>query len=169
MNEKIWQENIDFGKSDELTDKLIELAEDKLRVELPKSYISILRQQNGGYIIYNAYPTNVPTLWADDHVKVDHIFGIGTGKEKGILESDYLIQEWGLPNDLVIISGDGHSWIALDYRACKVNPPVIFIEPETDKIIELARTFDTFLEGLYVHFQEDDEDYSDDEQRDCCI
>ncbi|GAE26667.1 hypothetical protein JCM9140_2752 [Halalkalibacter wakoensis JCM 9140] len=165
MNEKIWQENIDFGRLDELTDKIIELAEDKLRVELPKSYTSILGQQNGGYIIYNAYPTNVPTLWADDHVKVDHIFGIGTGKEKGILESDYLIQEWGLPNDLVIISGDGHSWIALDYRACKANPPVILIEPETDVIIELARSFDTFLERLYVHNVEDDEDYSGDGQR----
>lgn len=68
----------------------------------------------------------LPTSWADDHVHVDHLFGIGMGKEKGILESEYLIQEWDLPKNVVLISGDGHSWIALDYRNSKAEPSAAF-------------------------------------------
>lgn len=144
----IWQEENDYYKLELLTDEMVKNAEELLKIKLPNSYINILKQQNGGYIKFNAYPTNIPTSWAEDHVNVDYILGIGLGMDIGILQSEYLIQEWELPENVVLISGDGHSWIALDYRNKKAEPPVIFIDTDEEKIIDLAPNFEVFLNGL---------------------
>nr|WP_050614431.1 SMI1/KNR4 family protein [Bacillus testis] len=79
---------------------------------------------------------------------IDHILGIG--EENGILESAYLIEEWELPNNIVLISGSGHSWVALDYRDTEEEPPVIFIDAEEGQIIELASGFELFLRSLTI-------------------
>ncbi|KIL74491.1 SMI1/KNR4 family protein [Pseudobacillus badius] len=144
MNKSIWQTDNE-DQQEPLTDEAVAKAEEILQVKLPESYIDILREQNGGYLLYDAYPTSVPTSWADDHIHVDHLKGIGEG---GILETGYLIEEWGLPKHIVLISGDGHTWIALDYRKTSENPPVILIEDDGETIIELAPDFLVFLEGL---------------------
>ncbi|WP_167555343.1 SMI1/KNR4 family protein [Gottfriedia acidiceleris] len=83
---------------------------------------------------------------ADDHVNEDHILGIGG--ETGILESAYLIKEWGLPRNIVLISGDGHSWIALDDKDTKQEPTVIYIDVDDDQIIKITPYFEAFLKGL---------------------
>ncbi len=71
--------------------------------------------------------------------------------ESSILESHYLIQEWEMPENLVLLSGDGHTWIALDYRNVAENPPVIFIDNEVEQIIELAPNFESFLQNLTTY------------------
>lgn len=158
--EKIWQEDDEYYKLEPLTEKDVERTEEKLKIKLPKSYINLLKVQNGGYINYDSFPTDVPTSWADDHINVDHILGIG--EENGILESEYLIQEWELPKNIVLVSGSGHSWVALDYRNTKEEPPVIYIDADSGQIIELAPNFETFLNGLYV--EETELEYSNFEQ-----
>jgi hypothetical protein len=45
----------------------------------------------------------------------------------------------------VLISGDGHWWIALDYRRQKEKPPVVYIESDGGRTVELASNFDSFL------------------------
>lgn len=142
----IWR--IDKDK-EKLTDNMIINAEKKLGVKLPSSYIELCRIQNGGYITYDAFPTPVPTGWADDHINVDNIRGI---EEEGILSNDYYIEEWELPKDILLICGDGHTWTALDYRQTKEEPPVIYIDLEWGDdifILELAPNFKTFLDGLF--------------------
>ncbi|MFS0783119.1 SMI1/KNR4 family protein [Bacillus sp. 1P06AnD] len=148
MKNRIWQEDNEYYKLEPLTEELVKEAEEKLNIKLPQSYIHILKEQNGGYIKFDAYPTSVPTSWADDHIEVDHLMGIG--EENGILESAYLIDEWGLPNDIVLLSGNGHSWVALDYRNTKEEPAVIWIDVDNEQIIELASNFDSFLNGLTI-------------------
>jgi len=156
---KIWEDGEDKPKP--LTEKTIAKAEKMLKVKLPDSYIHLLKQQNGGYIIYNAFPTNKPNSWAEDHIYIDRILGIT--KEDGILDTEYLIQEWGLPTDIVLFSGDGHSWIAFDYRKTKEEPPIIYIDTEDEQIIELATSFQMFLDGLYLEDEEEVEEDIDDE------
>ncbi|MDQ0252637.1 hypothetical protein J2S74_000009 [Evansella vedderi] len=145
----IWQTDNDYERLQDLTDEIVEKAEEKLKVKLPKTYINILKEQNGGYINYNSHPCSEPNSWAEDHVHIDHFFGIGdlAGNE-GILQSPYLIKEWDLPENIVLISGDGHTWIALDYRNKKEDPPVIYVDPDVAGIIPLAPNFETFLKGL---------------------
>lgn len=105
-----------------------------------------MKEQNGGYINYDSFPTNFPTSWADDHINVDYIRGIGG--EESIQVSEYLIDEWGLPKKVVLISGDGHTWIAFDYRYTDENPPIILIDHDGEEIIEIAPDFESFLNGL---------------------
>ena len=144
----IWRKEDEYYKLAPLTEKDVEKAEERLHVKLPETYINILKEQNGGYINYDSYPTTIPTSWADNHINVDHIWGIG--EVNGILENNYLIKEWGLPKDIVLISGSGHSWVALDYRRKKEEPSVIFLDTDSEQTIELAPNFEEFVNGLYV-------------------
>ncbi|WP_338754459.1 SMI1/KNR4 family protein [Bacillus sp. FJAT-52991] len=144
--QNIWR--IDKEKT-KLTDDMVINAEKKLGVKLPSSYIELCKIQNGGYITYDAFPTSVPTGWADDHIGVDYIKGID---EEGILSNDYYIEEWELPKDILLICGDGHTWTAMDYRQTKEEPPIIYIDLEWRDdifILELAPNFKTFLDGLF--------------------
>jgi SMI1-KNR4 cell-wall len=59
-----------------------------------------------------------------------------------------LIAEWGLPEGIVLLSGDGHSWVALDYRNTKKEPPVIFVESESGRTESIAPNFENFLQRL---------------------
>ncbi|WP_026565848.1 SMI1/KNR4 family protein [Bacillus sp. UNC41MFS5] len=158
--EKFWKEEIESYKLEPLTEKVIKNAEAKLGVTLPKSYLQILKEQNGGFITFNAFPTSKPTVWAENHVQVEHIRGIG--EENGILESEYLIKEWDLPSDIVLISGDGHYWVALDYRVGSKNPKVIYIDTESEQTMVLAKSFSMFLKGLYIEddSSEEEEEYN---------
>lgn len=144
----IWQKDDDYYTLITLTDEAVQHAEGKLKIRLPKSYLALLKEQNGGSLNDKSFPTNVPTSWADDHIHVGHIWGIG--EKHSILNSEYLISEWGLPHNIVIFSGDGHSWCAFDYRKTKENPPIIYIEADSEVVIELTPDFEAFLNGLYT-------------------
>ncbi|MDX5483664.1 SMI1/KNR4 family protein [Bacillus pumilus] len=131
-----------------ISEKDILKTEKKLGVKLPQEYKNLVLEQNGGYLECNAFPTDRPTSWAEDHIQFDHLLGIG--KKEGILESDYLIKEWGLPKDIILISGDGHSWVALDYRNTIENPPVHFFDLETEEDFKIADSFNEFISKLYI-------------------
>lgn len=138
-----------------ISEKDILKTEKKLGVKLPQEYKKLVLEQNGGYLICNAFPTDRPTSWAEDHIQFDHLLGIG--KKEGILESDYLIKEWELPKDIILISGDGHSWVALDYRNTTENPPVHFFDLEMEKDFKLADSFNEFISKLYIDESDDSE------------
>ncbi|MFD2216420.1 SMI1/KNR4 family protein [Metabacillus endolithicus] len=131
--------NENYFRLEKLTEDDVQDVERKLGVILPKSYIELLLLQNGGYIHFNNYQVD------NYHLFIDHLRGIGAG---GLLENEYLLNEWGLPLGLVLISGDGHSWIALDYRYQSSDPPVVYIDIESDTIINIASDFDNFLKKL---------------------
>ncbi|WP_411333409.1 SMI1/KNR4 family protein [Metabacillus indicus] len=160
----IWQKDDDYYTLITLTDEAVQHAEGKLKIRLPKSYLALLKEQNGGSLNDKSFPTNVPTSWADDHIHVGYIWGIG--EKHSILNSEYLISEWGLPHNIVIFSGDGHSWSAFDYRKKKENPPIIYIEADSELVIELAPDFEAFLNRLYTEEEtEHDEFFYEQNQR----
>ncbi|WP_338754912.1 SMI1/KNR4 family protein [Bacillus sp. FJAT-52991] len=142
---KLWtNESDDMYKLPKLKDTAVKQAEQAFGVAFSKEYIDILNIQNGGSIVYNAFPSE----WNDDSIYIDHIMGIG--KEHGILENDYYLKEWDMPDGLILISGDGHSWIAFDYRNTKENPPIVYIDNESEQIFKLAPSFHDFLNKLYL-------------------
>ncbi|PFL21473.1 SMI1/KNR4 family protein [Bacillus cereus] len=151
MKSTIWAED-DYLKLAPINDELIKKAEEVLNVKLPESYINLLKEQNGGILRLDVHPTSKPNSWADDHVNVSSLYGISFDEnESSILESRYLIREWEMPENIVLLSGDGHTWIALDYRNVAENPPVIFIDNEFEEIIELAPNFESFLQNLTTY------------------
>ena len=151
MKSTIWADD-DYLKLAPINDELIKKAEEVLNVKLPESYITLLKEQNGGTLRLDVHPAPKPNSWADDHVNVSGLYGISFNEnESSILESRYLIREWEMPENIVLLSGDGHTWIALDYRNVAENPPVIFIDNEFEEIIELAPNFESFLQNLTTY------------------
>lgn len=131
-------------------------AEKKLGVTLPDTYKKLILEQNGGYTIHNAFPTTHSNSWAEDHIQFNHLLGIA--EDEGIMDSAYLIKEWELPEGLVLINGDGHTWVAMDYRKTKENPAIHYYDVEMEEDFKLADSFDEFIEGLYtVEYSVDEE------------
>ncbi|MCY7597312.1 SMI1/KNR4 family protein [Bacillus altitudinis] len=131
-------------------------AEKKLGVILPDTYKKLILKQNGGYTVHNAFPTTYSNSWAEDHIQFNHLMGIAEGE--GIMDSAYLIKEWELPEGLVLINGDGHTWVAMDYRKTKENPTIHYFDVEMEEDFKLADSFGEFIEGLYtVEYTVDEE------------
>lgn len=144
-----WRSN--FYKHPALTDQVLVGAERELQVKLPVEYVQLLRIQNGGYTYGFRFPMTVPTTWANDHVPLDDLNGLvadrSLGSPMNALLSPSMMKEWGLPERQVLLSGDGHWWITLDYRRGDI-PSVAWIDVECGQDIPVAPTFAVFLAGL---------------------
>ncbi|MBI3945301.1 MAG: SMI1/KNR4 family protein [Armatimonadetes bacterium] len=143
-----WSTN--YYNNPPLTDEMVRVAEQRLGVRLPAEYVDLLRRQNGGYTKRFAYPMARPTSWAEDHVPLEELFGINVDAELGghnILDTGYMTEEWGLPDRQVLLAGDGHWWITLDYRRGSV-PTVTWLDVECDEDFPLAPSFAEFLAEL---------------------
>ncbi|WP_394613922.1 SMI1/KNR4 family protein [Lentzea sp. JNUCC 0626] len=149
MTEAFWAEGT-YGVLPPLTDEAVRAAEALLGVRLPSALLDLLRVQNGGTVVdeRSAFPTTERTSWAPDHVPFDSLMGIGTA-ERGLslLDTPYLVEEWGLPSPVVLLTGDGHTWIALDYRAGG-EPSVVWLDADDESEVALAPDLVTFLDGL---------------------
>lgn len=142
---KFWLDDEDDSGLDPIKNEAIVLVEEKLGVELPALYKKLIRKQNGGYIKRTVFPIDFSTSSVENYIEVDRIMGIG---EAGILDSPYLIKEWELRNDLVLLNGEGHTWVAMDYRGKTKDPSIIYIDVEEEVEIQLASSFSEFIEGL---------------------
>ena len=144
-----WRNN--YYKHPPLTDSMVSSAETFLKVKLPVQLIELLRIQNGGYTKGFAYPMTVQTTWSDNHVPLAELFRIVTDRSiktaQNILDTAYMTKEWGLPDKQVLLNGDGHWWITLDYRKSSI-PTVRWIDVECDQDILIAESFEDFIDGL---------------------
>ncbi len=139
------------------TDELINSIEQELGYKLPSSYIQLMKHQNGGVPKNTNFPTEEPTSWAEDHIAITGIMGIGREKSYslcGDLGSQFMIEEWGYPDIGVVICdcpSAGHDVVMLDYRACgrEGEPEVVHVDQEDDyEITFLADNFEDFIRGL---------------------
>ena len=153
------------------SDELIASVEEELGYKLPAAYIWLMKQHNGGIPMNTCYPCDEPTCWADDHVAITGIFGIGREKNCslcGEMGSQFMIDEWEYPAIGVAICdcpSAGHDMIFLDYRACgpQGEPAVVHVDQENDyKITHLADSFEEFIRGLeHESLYDPDEDVED--------
>lgn len=142
-----WESN--YYNHPSLTSEMIEIAAEKLNIKLPQSYISLLKIMNGGYTKGFAFP--MQNISWSNHIPLDTLNGIVIDKNiatpLNILDTEYMTKEWDLPEKQVLLSGDGHTWITLDYRQ-NSNPSVRWIDVESNEDVFVAASFDAFLEGL---------------------
>ena len=139
------------------SDELIARVEADLGYRLPAFYVALMRTRNGGVPRRTSFPTTQATSWADDHMAITAICGIGY--EKGISlcgdqGSQFMQEEWGYPAIGVVVCdcpSAGHDLVMLDYRACgpQGEPAVVHIDQENDhRITPLAPSFEAFVRGL---------------------
>lgn len=148
-----------------VTDELVAEIEAELGYKLPASYVALMRTRNGGCPRNTCIPTVTETSWAEDHVAISGISGIGrTARYSlcGAIGSRFMQNEWGYP-DIGICIADcpsaGHDMIMLDYRACgpEGEPQVVHVDQESDyHITFLAKDFESFIRALV-----DEEEFSE--------
>lgn len=138
-------------------DVLIRELELELGYRLPASYIWLMKQQNGGIPRNLNFPTSEPTSWAEDHIAITGIMGIGREKANslgGAFGSRFWIEEWEYPDIGIAICdcpSAGHDMVFLDYRKCgpEGEPAVVHVDQEDDfRITHLADSFESFICGL---------------------
>jgi len=126
-------------------------AEAVLGFRLPSSYVELIRVQNGGVLRNRCFPTSFPNSWAQDHICVDAIWGLGG--EWGIdAVSSYMINEWGYP-DIGVVFGitpsAGPDTVMLDYSESgpEGEPAVSYVDE--DRVPRrIAGSFSEFISGL---------------------
>jgi hypothetical protein len=142
---------------DRVTDARVVEVEALLGYKLPRAYVELAKQQNGGIPRRTRHRTPTPTSWSADHIAITGIFSIGAKKSNslcGSLGSQFWIDEWGYPAIGVYFAdcpSAGHDMLCLDYRACgpQGEPAVVHIDQEVDyRITAVAPTFAAFLAGL---------------------
>lgn len=120
----------------DLTDEILEKAENQIGFKLPQELVEILKIQNGGYLRYKLPDSTL-----------EKISGVGAYFPSLIdfdWEEDKEYVSFEL-DGLVPIDGDGHWYICLDYRDNKDNPKVTWIDIECDNQEEIANSFTDFL------------------------
>jgi len=140
-----------------VTSAMIASVEAELGYTLPASYVQLMRTQNGGWPRNTCHVASEATSWAEDHVAVTGLSGIGRERTHGLcgeLGSQFMIDGWGYPA-LGIYFADcpsaGHDMVALDYRGCgpQGEPCVVHVDQEGDyKVTWLAPDFSTFVAQL---------------------
>lgn len=137
-----------------VTDEMIQDVEKELGYKLPESYIYLMKLHNGGMPQNSCCPCDSRTTWANDHVAIEGIYGIGREKTNslcGELGSKFWIEEWEYPEIGIAICdcpSAGHDMIFLDYRECGRDgePKVVHVDQEWDyKITVLAENFEEFI------------------------
>ncbi len=146
---EFWDSN--YNSNPPLNHEMIQQAEDELGLKLPDSFLALLKIQNGGYTKGFAFPMTEKTTWADNHVPLNELFGIVLDKKanssQNIMLSGYMTKEWDLPDKQILLTGDGHWWITLDYRQGSI-PTVRWIDSECGEDIHIANSFYDFYDGL---------------------
>ena len=137
-----WDERSDYLMQPPLTDEALRSAENALGVTLPGEYVELLRLQNGGVVA----PALSIFRVGERVLPFEDMRGIGDATES-ILDSTWLTDEWEMPRELVLLTGDGHTWIALDHRAGG-EASVVWFDNELEEDLQLAPDFRTFVSLL---------------------
>lgn len=150
-----YEEKTYIGKP--LTNELLASVEHDLGHKLPKSYIELMSQQNGGIPKNRAHSVDQLTTWSADHIAISAIFAIDRGPKFslcGQLGSKFMEQGWEYPKIGVYFAGTpsaGHHMVGFDYRDLVEGeePSVVFVDQEMDyRITTVAPNFESFIRGL---------------------
>ena len=124
------------------TEAQIDDCERHIGRSLPAELRRLLLVQDGGVSNFAGFEDG------ERYFPVFPIFGAG-----GATRTDTLMRAFdqrrvdGVPDGIIMIAGEGHSWLGLDYRV-GVEPAVVFRQTDEDLIEVVARTFAEFLAGL---------------------
>ena len=159
--EKFWETSKYYTENyveESLTDEMITFSEKELGYKFPKTYIELMKIQNGGKPIKKYWIKGNPKRNEVSEIGITGFLGIGSTKKNSLFGqygNEFWFKEWGYPRDIGVIIADtesgGHEMIYLDYRECGEGeePKVSVCFQEYDYEIQvLANSFKEFLSML---------------------
>ena len=142
----------------EFTEFELKVLEQRLEVTLPQSYIDLMRASNGGYLeenlciaLQNPIPKNMDYYLGDRYWPLSTVAGVTTDQTNinSLLYTADTAWHWDVPKKLVAFDGDGHTWLAFDYRNINDSEPkIVFIESDDFTIYDIAKNFEEMLKIL---------------------
>jgi len=131
-------------------EQTIQKVETEFGYKLPASYISFMKQHNGGILKKRHFKVDESTS-----IELEGFISLGETVTHSILGqfgSAFWIDDWEYPNIGIYIcdtSSGGHDMICLDYSKQKREPEVVHIDQsENYKITVLAENFEEFIRKL---------------------
>lgn len=126
------------------------LYKDITAAELPRAYIDLLEEQNGGYLLCSRIPTTEPTSDGIDYAAVHTILGLHDDPKNSLYAQQDIARTVGLPDYFVVFSSNGNQLFAFDYSKLSPSgePSIRHIDIETDNWQTVAADFGQFLRCL---------------------
>jgi len=117
--------------------------ENKVGFKIPKDFLDCLSYQNGAFLKFT-----LGNLEKDFWIK--NIPGINSDKNNALMHSNYYINEWSLPKDILLIYGEGNWWVVFDYRNLNNDntPKISLLDSEMNKDEVIANSFTELLSSL---------------------
>lgn len=154
-NLDLWEYGVpDEYELEEINEENIFKVQKELGFQLPSSYLELLKKKNGGrfripFLLENIFPTYEELPDDEGALQLEYFLGLSPNFHEGILKTFAISQEWELPANLVLFTGDGHWWLALDYRHYQGdNPPIAYLDSEYEMDKQVAKDFSDLLEKL---------------------
>jgi hypothetical protein len=132
------------------TEERIKMFEDEYGVRLPPEYIQYAGTKGSSVVKLPSCGNDLTQFYfGEGFYTIGKFAGIEPDPYgSSIFDSASLTEEWGLPNKLVLIEGDGHTWLALDYRESAVDPTVIVVESDEGNHLLVANNFREFVRSI---------------------
>lgn len=127
----------------------LDLFEKEYGLRIPVQYINYAGTHSSHVIKLPKSSSDANHRYFDDgFYAIGDFIGLDPNEGRSIFDNTWFLREWELPEKLVLIGGDGHEWLAFDYRDSPEEPRVIVIESEYCEFKILAKTFRDFIESL---------------------
>lgn len=129
-------------------------TEAALGVKLPAELLAVLNVRNGGQIRLSSLKLTPEgrKKYGRKRYSFTRLAGVHATDTDGLTQQTALArEEWELPEGLIPLGGDGHTWCCLDYRACGSTgqPSVTHIDLDGGQEFALAPTFAEFISNLF--------------------
>jgi hypothetical protein len=127
----------------------IDQFEKEYGVKLPSEYVNFANKKDSWVVKLPAANTeSTKYYFGEGYYQITRFYSLDPNEAGSVFDSAYLIETWDLPKELVLIDGDGHTWLALDYRDLKKIPRVIVIESDEGNSLVVADNFKEFISTL---------------------
>ena len=140
-----------------VTDEQVAAVERELGYKLPRSYVELMKAQNGGIPRNTNHRTRERTSWSNDHIAITGLYSIGSEKPYslcGEMGSQFWIEEWEYPAIGIYFAdcpSAGHDMLCLDYQECGPDgePRVVHVDQEGEyQVTMVAENFESFIRHL---------------------
>lgn len=139
---------IDLSQLVDLTTR-IEQFEAELGIALPHAYLSYVGLGRHSKIALPKSDSALTTRYFSEGVyEVSDWLSLSAGDALTIFDGPELAREWDLPSGLLPFEGNGHVWLAFDYRNTSEDPPIVLIESDTFEFLTVAENFQAFVGSL---------------------
>ena len=112
--------------------------------DLPDALITLLGEQNGGWIRFDGLPV-AADVDPDGLLVIDHMRGIGS--PGGLVPTPALSRELDLPRPCLLLAATHTGALVLDGRGAEA-PKVVWLERPGDRSFEVAPSFGAFVTAL---------------------